>query len=206
MKTVSPGLAASCACWIVANGLVIVPAFESLPSGATKYSAADRFCTISKNASDTIFIGDRLRHNSAMQNSWLYYALASAIFAAAINVLAKFGMKDVDKDFATAIRSVVQALVVVGFASVVGVMKNFGQLHGRAMASITATGICGGLSWICVFRALQLAEASKVGPIDKLSMPLGIVLAVIFLHERPSNINWVGIVLMATGAYFAAHK
>src|SRR3954454_17174440 len=139
-------------------------------------------------------------------NTWLLYELASAIFAASINVLAKFGMKDVDKDFATAIRSVVQAVVVIGFASVMGVMKNFGQLHGKAMLSITATGICGGLSWICVFRALQLAEASKVGPIDKLSMPLGIVLAVIFLHERPSSINWIGIVLMAIGAFFAGHK
>ena len=141
-----------------------------------------------------------------MQNTWLYYALGSAIFAAAINVLAKFGMKDVDKDFATAVRSIVQAIVVVGFASVVGVMKNFGQLHARALLSISATGICGALSWICVFRALQLAEASKVGPIDKLSMPLGVVLAVIVLHERPSGLNWTGVVLMAVGAYFAGHK
>lgn len=141
-----------------------------------------------------------------MQNTWIFYALASAIFAASINVLAKFGMKGVDKDFATAIRSVVQALVVVGFASVVGVMRNFGQLHGKAMASIVATGICGAASWICVFRALQLADASKVGPIDKLSMPLGVVLAVIFLQERPSALNWMGILLMSAGAYFAAHK
>src|SRR4051812_47110848 len=136
-----------------------------------------------------------------MQNTWIYYALASAIFAAAINVLAKLGMKEVDKDFATAIRSVVQAIVVVGFASFVGVIKNFGQLHAKALASITATGICGALSWICVFRALQLAPAVKVGPIDKLSMPLGIVLAVIFLRESPSKLNWLGIIMMAAGAY-----
>src|SRR5437773_9067673 len=103
--------------------------------------------------------------------TWLLYAVGAAVCAAAINVLAKFGMKDVDKDFATAVRSVVQAIVVVGFASIVGVMKNFGQLHAKAVLSISATGICGALSWICVFRALQLAEASKVGPIDKLSMP-----------------------------------
>ena len=141
-----------------------------------------------------------------MPNSWILYALGSAVFAAAINVLAKFGMKGVDKDFATAVRSVVQALAVVGFAAAVGVLKNFGQLHAKAMASITATGICGALSWICVFRALQLADASKVGPLDKLSLPLGIVLAVIFLHERPSGLNWFGIIMMAIGAYFAAHR
>jgi transporter family protein len=74
------------------------------------------------------------------------------------------------------------------------------------MASIIATGVCGGLSWICAFRALQLAAASKVGPIDKLSMPMGVILAVIFLHERPTSLNWAGIGVMALGAYFAAHK
>jgi transporter family protein len=139
-------------------------------------------------------------------NTWLYYALASAVCAAMINVLAKFGMKDVDKDFATAIRSVVQALFVVGFAAVVGVLRNFGQLHGKAITSIVLTGVCGGLSWIFVFRALQIADASKVGPIDKLSMPLGIILAVICLSERPSAINWIGILLMTGGAYLAAMK
>ena len=139
-------------------------------------------------------------------NTWLWYAIASAVCAAMINVLAKFGMKDVDKDFATAIRSVVQALFVVGFAATVGVIKNFGQLHGKAVASIVLTGVCGGLSWIFVFRAIQLADVSKVSPIDKLSMPLGIILAVILLSERPSAINWIGIVLMTGGAYLAAMK
>src|SRR5436309_2431151 len=135
--------------------------------------------------------------------SWFLYAVAAALCAAMINVLAKFGMKDIDKDFATAVRSVVQALFVVGFASVVGVMRNFGQLHARAITSIVLTGVCGGLSWIFVFRAIQLADVSKVAPIDKLSMPLGILLAVIFLQERPSPINWLGIFLITAGAYLA---
>jgi transporter family protein len=98
----------------------------------------------------------------------------------------------------------VQALFVVGFASFAGVVKNFGQLHGKAIASIILTGVCGGLSWIFVFRAIHLADVSKVAPIDKLSMPLGIVLAVIFLRERPSAINWFGIALIAGGAYLAS--
>ena len=138
--------------------------------------------------------------------SWFLYAVAAALCAAMINVLAKFGMKDIDKDFATAVRSVVQALFVVGFASVVGVMRNFGQLHARAITSIVLTGVCGGLSWIFVFRAIQLADVSKVAPIDKLSMPLGILLAVIFLQERPSPINWLGIFLITGGAYLATMK
>ena len=138
--------------------------------------------------------------------TWFLYALAAAICAAMINVLAKIGMKDVDKDFATAVRSVVQALFVVGFAAFAGVLRNFGQLHGKAIASIVLTGVCGGLSWIFVFRAIQLAEVSKVAPIDKLSMPLGIILAVLFLQERPSAINWLGIVLITGGAYLATLK
>ena len=141
-----------------------------------------------------------------MQTTWLYYALASAIFAAMINVLGKFGMKGINSDLATAIRSIVQAAFVVAFASMAGVVKNVGQLHGRALASIVATGICGGLSWICVFRALQIAPASKVGPIDKLSMPLGVILAVLILREHPNRYNWMGIALMSVGAYLAAHK
>jgi transporter family protein len=135
--------------------------------------------------------------------TWLLYAIAAAVCAAMINVLAKLGMKGVDKDLATAVRSVVQAAFVVGFALVIGVMKNVGQLHGKAMASIVLTGVCGGLSWIFVFRALQLADVSKVAPIDKLSMPLGIILAVVLLHERPSPINWLGIALITGGAYLA---
>ena len=138
--------------------------------------------------------------------TWFLYALAAAVCAAMINILAKFGMKDVDKDLATAVRSVVQALFVVGFATVIGVVRNFGQLHGKALTSIVLTGVCGGLSWIFVFRAIQLADVSKVAPIDKLSMPLGILLAVFFLHERPTAINWLGIVLITGGAYLATLK
>jgi transporter family protein len=138
--------------------------------------------------------------------TWFLYAFAAAVCAAMINVLAKLGMRDVDKDFATAVRSVVQALFVVGFASFAGVLRNFGQLHGKATASIVLTGVCGGLSWIFVFRAIQLAEVSKVAPIDKLSMPLGILLAVLFLQERPTAINWVGIALITGGAYLATLK
>ena len=139
-------------------------------------------------------------------HTWLLYAIGAAVAASLINIFAKLGMKDVDKDLATEVRSVVQALFVVGFAAIVGVMRNFGQIHGKAAASIILTGVCGGLSWIFVFRAIQLADVSKVAPIDKLSMPLGIVLAVIFLQERPSAINWLGIVLITGGAYLATMK
>ena len=141
------------------------------------------------------------------QYTWLLYALAGAGCAAMINVLAKLGLKkDVNSDMATAIRSVVQAIFVVGFALSMGVGRHLGQIKGdvKAWASLTAAGVCGGLSWIFIFRALQLADNAKVAPIDKLSMPLSIVLGVLLLRERPSGVNWLGIVLIVAGTFLAS--
>ena len=139
---------------------------------------------------------------------WLIYAILAAVCAAMINILGKVGLKGVNSDLATALRSIVQAAFVVAFAAIIGVGRHFSQLHGntKAYLSIAGAGMLGGLSWIFAFRALSLADASKVAPIDKLSMPLGIVLAVLLLGERPSGLNWTGITLIVAGAYLAAHK
>ena len=141
-------------------------------------------------------------------NRWLVYAFASACCAAAINIFGKLGMKDVNADMATAVRSAVQALFVIAFVAVIGSLKHVTQLANRPLAitMILLAGICGGLSWIFVFRAIQLADVSKVAPIDKLSLPLGILLAVAFLGERPNRTNWLGIALVVGGAYLATHK
>jgi bacterial/archaeal transporter family protein len=136
---------------------------------------------------------------------WLHYAILAAACAASINVLGKIGMQGLDADVSTAVRSVVQAVFVVAFATVIGSWNKLSALSGRplAMTMIILTGVAGGLSWIFAFRALKLADASQVAPIDKLSMPLGIILAVIVLHERPTLVNWAGILLIAGGAYLA---
>ena len=136
---------------------------------------------------------------------WLHYALLSAACAASINVLGKFGMEGVNSDLATAVRSIVQAAFVGVFAAGVGAWSSVGQLRSRpvAVASIVACGVAGGLSWIFGFRALHLAAVSQVAPIDKLSMPLGVLLAVLLLHDRPTLTNWCGILLIAGGAYLA---
>jgi transporter family protein len=142
-----------------------------------------------------------------MQNhTWLIYALLAAACAGAINVLGKVGMKEVDADLSTAARSIVQAAFVAGFAGVIGAWGKISDLGGRgtAIAMIITSGIAGGLSWIFAFRAIQLADVSKVAPIDKLSLPLGILLAVAFLGERPTALNWLGIALVTAGAYLAA--
>src|SRR5256714_3855682 len=109
----------------------------------------------------------RLTKMSPMPTSdyrWLLYAFAAALCAAMINVLGRLGLKDVNSDLATGIRSVVQAAFVVGICAFEGVFKNLSQLHGntRAYASLLLSGVMGGLSWIFVFRALQLANVSKV--------------------------------------------
>ncbi len=137
---------------------------------------------------------------------WLIYAILAAVCAAMISILGKLGLKGVNSDLATALRSIVQAGFVVVFAAIMGVFKNVSSLQGnnKAYLSILGAGILGGLSWIFAFRALALAPASKVSPIDKLSMPLAVVLAVILIGERPSIVNWTGILLIVVGAYLAA--
>src|SRR5688572_1920515 len=142
------------------------------------------------------------------QHAWLVYALLAAACAASINVLAKIGMKDVNADLATAVRSIVQAAFVAGFAMVIGAWHQLGDLRTRPLAitMIILSGVAGALSWIFVFRAVQLAEVSKVAPIDKLSLPLGILLAVVVLGERPGALNWLGITLMVAGAYLATTR
>jgi transporter family protein len=136
---------------------------------------------------------------------WLHYALLAAGCAASINILGKIGMQGLDADLSTAVRSVVQAVFVVTFAVVIGSWSKLSALSGRpvAITMIVLSGVAGGLSWIFAFRALKLADASQVAPIDKLSMPIGILLAVVILRERPTLVNWAGIILIAGGAYLA---
>jgi transporter family protein len=146
-------------------------------------------------------------HSTPMPDTrWLHFALLAAGCAASINIFGKIGMRGIDPDVATAVRSVVQAAFVVGFVGVIGSWSKIDQLAGRPMAvgMVVCSGVAGGLSWIFAFRALRLADASQVAPIDKLSMPLGVLLAVLLLHERPTVTNWVGILMIAAGAYLAA--
>jgi bacterial/archaeal transporter family protein len=139
-------------------------------------------------------------------STWLLYALLAAGCAALVSIFGKIGMKGINSDLATAVRSVVQASFVVLFATALGSMRHLNTLHRWAIGAIVLSGVAGGLSWIFGFRAIQLAGVSKVAPIDKLSMPLAVVLAVIFLKERPSGVNWAGIALIAGGVYLAAYR
>jgi transporter family protein len=139
-------------------------------------------------------------------SSWLIYALLAAACAALVSFFGKIGMRGVNSDLATAVRSIVQASFVVIFAATIGSMRHIGTLHRWAIGAIILSGVAGGLSWIFGFRAIQLVGVAKVAPIDKLSMPLAVILAVIFLGERPSGVNWAGIGLIVVGVYLAAYR
>ncbi len=138
--------------------------------------------------------------------TWLVYAMLSAVCAAGVAVLAKRGMENVDPTLATAIRSVVMTAFLIAVTSVVTAWDKISGISRTAWLLIAASGVAGALSWLFQFRAIQLADVSKVGPIDKLSLPLGILLAVLFLGERPSAINWLGITLVLIGAFLASIK
>lgn len=137
---------------------------------------------------------------------WLMYALLGAFTAALVSIFGKIGMKDINSDLATAARSIVQATFVVLFAISVGRLQHLGSLSERPLAitMVVLSGVAGGLSWIFSFRALQLAAVSQVSPVDKLSVPIAILLSVLLLGDRPSGLNWLGIVMIVGGVYLTA--
>ncbi len=140
-------------------------------------------------------------------NLWLIYALLSAACASFVAIFGKIGMKDVDSDVATGLRSVAQAIFVIIVCTAIGSWSKIGSVHGKAYLMSALAGIAGGASWLFYFRALSLGDVAKVGPIDKLSMPLSILLAILILREvPPAWPNWIGIAMVSIGAMIAAHK
>ena len=135
--------------------------------------------------------------------SWLGWAFLSAIFAGLTAVLAKVGVKDIDSNLATAIRTV----VILIFAWSVALSRSDQRLSTvspRTWLFLVLSGLATGASWLCYFRALQLGQVSKVAPIDKLSVVIAILLAAVFLHERLTWQNWVGGTLIVGGTFVLA--
>jgi transporter family protein len=136
--------------------------------------------------------------------AWLLYAFLSALAASLVGIFGRLGVSRIDDNLATTVRSAIMTLMLLAFATAIGAWDKLSQLRApRPMLAIVLSGAAGATSWVFYFKALKLAEVSKVAPIDKLSMPLGILLAVVFLKERPTPINWLGIGLIAGGAYLA---
>src|SRR6267142_508348 len=138
-------------------------------------------------------------------NNWLVWSLLSALFAGATAVLAKIGVTGVDSNFATAIRTTVILVFTWMIASFTRSYWSFGTISFRTWIFLILSGLATGLSWLCYFRALQLGEASRVAPVDKLSVVIAIALAAIFLHEQMSWHHWVGGLLIFAGAVVLAY-
>ena len=138
--------------------------------------------------------------------SWQFWALLSAAFAALTAIFAKVGVENVNSDLATFIRTVVVIVALGILLAATGQFRSPDAISGRSYLFLLLSGLGTGASWLCYFRALQLGEAAKVAPIDKLSVVMVGVFGVAFLGEQLSAPNWLGIVLIAAGAVLVAYR
>lgn len=136
--------------------------------------------------------------------NWVVYAIASAFFASLVAIFGKIGIKGVDSNLAVAIRT---AIIVVFAWAIVWIQGNAGdvtKISKYSMTFIVLSAIATGLSWLFYYKALQLGEASRVAPIDKLSVALTVILAFVFLSEKPTLGNVLGGLLVTAGVMVAA--
>lgn len=132
-------------------------------------------------------------------DSWQFWAILSASFAALTAIFAKIGIANISSDFATFIRTVV-ILAAIGLMLVAtGQWQSLSQVSPRTYFFLTLSGLATGASWLCYFRALKIGQASQVAPVDKLSVLLVAVFGVMFLGEKLSALNWTGVVLVLGG-------
>ena len=143
---------------------------------------------------------------SGLLPSWALWALGSAGFAALTAIFAKIGVQSINSDFATLLRTGVILVVLAAILAWRGGAQPLGSLSTRTIVALGLSGLATGASWLCYFRALQLGDAARVAPIDKLSVVLVAVFGVLVLHERLSAINWAGVVLIALGAVCVAYR
>lgn len=137
---------------------------------------------------------------------WFHWALLSAVFAALTAIFAKVGLQDVDSDLATLIRTAIIIVVLSAFVFHTGKWSNPLALSSRTWLFLGLSGLATGASWVCYFRALKIGDASKVAPVDKLSLVLVAVFAFAFLGERPSLREWSGMAMVAGGVLLLAFK
>lgn len=138
--------------------------------------------------------------------SWFLWALGSAVFAAFTAILAKIGLDGIDSDLATLFRTFVIVAVLGAFVAATGKWQDPRAIPPRALTFLTLSALATGASWVCYYRALKLGDASKVAPVDKLSVVIVAVLAVVFLGERPAAREWVGIALVSAGVLVLSLK
>jgi transporter family protein len=139
-------------------------------------------------------------------NSWTFWALLSASFAAMTAIFGKIGITGINSDFATLIRTVVVLVSLALILYATGQYQSLGSISARSYVFLALSGLATGASWVCYFRALQLGQASLVAPVDKLSVVLVAVLGVAVLGERLEIRQWAGIGLITIGVVILAWR
>ena len=139
-------------------------------------------------------------------DAWQFWALLSAAFAALTAIFAKVGISDINPDFATFIRTVVILVVLAAILSMIGGWQSLGAITPKTWTFLILSGLATGASWICYFRALKLGDAARVAPLDKMSVLLVALFAVLFLGERLTLPNWLGIALIAGCTVLVAYR
>ncbi|MGN0374773.1 MAG: EamA family transporter [Butyrivibrio sp.] len=130
---------------------------------------------------------------------WLLFALLSAVFAALTSILAKVGIEGVNSNLATAIRTVVVVVMAWVMVFITNAQSGLGSINKKSWIFLILSGLSTGISWLCYYKALQTGAASKVVPIDKLSVVITLILAFIFLHEQFTYKSVIGCILITAG-------
>lgn len=130
---------------------------------------------------------------------WLLFALGSAVLAALTSILAKIGIDGVNSNLATAIRTLVVLVMAWGMVFLTDSQGGIGEISKKSWLFLILSGLATGASWLCYYRALQIGEASKVVPVDKLSVVITLVLAFVFLHEKFTAKSLIGCLLIGAG-------
>ena len=130
---------------------------------------------------------------------WFVFALGSAVFAALTSILAKVGIEGVNSNLATAIRTVVVLVMSWGMVFLTHAQTGLGEIGRKSWIFLILSGLATGASWLCYYRALQIGEASKVVPVDKLSVIITLVMAFVLLHEKFTAKSLVGCILIGAG-------
>ena len=133
---------------------------------------------------------------------WFVFAVGSAVFAALTSILAKIGIEGVNSNLATAIRTMVVVAMSWGMVFLTNTQSGISDISRKSWLFLILSGLATGASWLCYYRALQIGEASKVVPIDKLSVVITLVLAFVFLHEQFTAKSLIGCVLIGAGTLF----
>ena len=133
------------------------------------------------------------------ENVWFWFALGSAVFAALTSILAKVGIEGVGSNLATAIRTMVVIVMAWGMVFLTNEQSGLKEISPKSWTFLILSGLATGASWLCYYKALKIGDASKVVPVDKLSVVITIILAFVFLHEQVTVKSVIGCVLIGAG-------